>query len=142
MAPPAIAMSKIDAEGIDAICEAIGDRESMTAIAERLGVSIGSFLNWIEADPERSARVRATRMSMARYWDERCERVIDDATDEFTLKKAKEMSHHYRWRASKIAPKEYGERQVIAGDPEAPLVSTPNDQIDARIAALLGKVSP
>jgi hypothetical protein len=45
-----------------------------------------------------------------------------------------------KWVASKLKPKKYGDRQVLAGDPEAPLVSTPNAQIDSRIAELLGKV--
>lgn len=42
-----------------------------------------------------------------------------------------------KWFASKFLPKVYGDRQVIAGDPEAPLVNATEDQLDARINALL-----
>lgn len=104
------ATAAMNAFGVDEVCWLIGEGYSMTAIAMKVKVSIGSLLTWIEADPERSARVRETRAVMARYWDERSERVIEDASDEFELKKAKELSHHYRWRAAKIAPRDYGDR--------------------------------
>lgn len=42
-----------------------------------------------------------------------------------------------KWVASKLKPKVYGDRQVIAGDPEAPLVNATEEQLDARINALL-----
>lgn len=139
MAPQATARDKLDALGVDAVCEAIGDKQSMTAIAEQAGVSIGSLLTWIEADPDRSARVRDARSVMARYWDELSETCIRDAADEFALKKAKELSHHYRWRASKIAPRDYGDRMTLAGDKDAPLHAIPDEQIDARLNELLRK---
>lgn len=41
-----------------------------------------------------------------------------------------------KWSAGKRNGK-YADRQVIAGDPDAPLVSATEDQIDARIHALL-----
>lgn len=50
---------------------------------------------------------------MALHWDERAEAAISAASDEFELRKAKEISHHYRWRASKIAPKDYGDKQQV-----------------------------
>lgn len=110
MAPPATAAAKLDRFGIDAVCEAIVDRESLTAIASRVGVSIGSLITWLDADPERSARAKEARRATARAWDEAAEAKLDQAEDEFGLKKARELAHHYRWRASKIAPAEYGDR--------------------------------
>lgn len=102
---------KLDALGLDAICEAIVERNSLTKIARDAGVPVSGLLGWIEADPERSARVRETRAVTARLWDEQAEQVINSARDEFELKKAKELAHHYRWRGSKIAPREYGDQQ-------------------------------
>ncbi len=104
------ATDKLNKHGVQALCEDIGNGKAMTDIAERLGVSVGSMLVWVEADSERSARVREARRVMARYWDERAESMLDGAEDEFQLKKAKELSHHYRWRSAKIAPREYGEK--------------------------------
>lgn len=141
MAPTPEARMKLDAYGVDAVCADIGDRKTLTAIAEEQGVSIGSLLTWIDGDPERSARVRETRMAMARLWDELAESEIRAATDDMDLRRAKELAHHYRWRAAKVAPRDYGERQVLAGDPDAPLTGVSDDQLDARINALLAKES-
>lgn len=110
MAPPATAAAKLDRFGIDAVCEAIADRESLTSIASRVGVSIGSLITWLDADPERSARAKEARRATARAWDEAAEATLAHAEDEFGLKKARELAHHYRWRASKISPAEYGDR--------------------------------
>ncbi|TMN18478.1 hypothetical protein [Pseudoxanthomonas sp. X-1] len=117
----AAARQILDQYGLEAVCEDIGRGTSMTAIAQERGVSIGSLLTWVEADPERSARVREARSAMARYWDEKAEAGIESAEDEFALKKAKELSHHYRWRASKIAPREYGDKVQHSSDPDNPL---------------------
>lgn len=133
------AIAKLDAYGVDAVCADIGDQMSLTAIAKAQGVSIGSLLTWCEADPERSARVREARTLMARYWDERAEVVISEAKDDFELKKARELAHHYRWRGSKIAPKEYGDKMTLAGDPESPLQGVTDAQLDARLNELLRK---
>lgn len=104
------ASARLDAYGVDAVCEDIGNELSLRGIAAKLGVSPGSLLTWIEADAERSARVREVRQAMGRHWDEKSESVIRDAEDEFALKKAKELAHHYRWRAKAVAPKEYGDK--------------------------------
>lgn len=137
MAPKATARAKLDAFGVEAVCEAIGEGRALRLIAEDAGVSVGSLVTWIEADPERSARVRESRAAMARYWDELSEEVLRNAPDDFELKKAKELSHHYRWRASKVAPREYGDRIQHSNDPDNPFHSVTDAQIDARINELL-----
>lgn len=107
------AKQKLDQAGIEQICDWIVERKTMTAIADAIGVSIGSLIVWINSDPEHSARAREARAETAKLWDEQATKVIENAPDEFELKKARELAHHYRWRASKIAPKEYGERLEI-----------------------------
>lgn len=109
----AFARTKLDAFTEDRVCEMIGDGDSLTLIAKRAEVSIGSLLAWIEHNTERSARVREVRTMMAAYWVERAETEIRDAADEFELKKAKELAHHYRWKASKIAPRDYGDKLEV-----------------------------
>jgi hypothetical protein len=96
--------------GTDAICAAILDGDSMTAIAARVGVSFGSLSAYIASNAERSARVREARTITALLWDEKAEQRIDGAADEFELAKAKDLAHHFRWRAAKIAPKQYGDK--------------------------------
>ena len=108
---------------IDDICKHIANGISLREIAQMEGISPGTLSEWIEADAERSARARASRILAARLWDDMATSVIDSATDSFELAKAKELAHHYRWRASKIAPRDYGDKVAIGGDSNAPPVS-------------------
>jgi len=112
MAPKKLSVAeRIEATGgMDEVARLIADGVPLTEIAKRAGVTDGGLLTWIEADAERSARARAVRQSTARMWDERAADVIGQAADPFELSKAKELAHHYRWRASKIAPRDYGDR--------------------------------
>lgn len=98
--------------GIDAICERITNGESITAIANSFGLDQGSLRYWIASEPSRSVRMREARAITAAACDDEALQRIDDATDNFSLSKAKEAAHHLRWRASKIAPREYGEKVV------------------------------
>jgi hypothetical protein len=113
MAPPPVARAKLDAFGLDNVCEAIAAGESMSALARRLHVGYGQLSVWIASDPERSARVQEARASTAKLWDEEAERLLKKAPDPFELTRARELGHHYRWRASKIAPKEYGDKSTV-----------------------------
>lgn len=115
MSNPGAAREKLNKVGVDAICDDLCAGSSLTGIANEYGVSLGSLLAWIQADTERSARVRETRGAMAKVWDEKAEDEIRQADDEFKLKKARELAHHYRWRAAKVAPGEYGEKVEVKG---------------------------
>jgi hypothetical protein len=117
------AREKLDAYGIDAICADILHPYPMRAIAESIGVSQGSLIAWIGAAPERSARAREARAQTAQMWDAKATEVIEEAGDQFELSRAKELAHHYRWRASKIAPREYGDKitQEHVGEGGAPI---------------------
>jgi hypothetical protein len=104
----------LDALGIDAVCDRIADGATLTAIAAEIEVSKGSLLAWLAADPDRSARAREARSLSARGWDEQAEAEIRRATDAFELAKARELAQHYRWRAAKIAPRDYGDKVQLA----------------------------
>lgn len=110
MAAKPVAQMALDSYGLDAVCESIVDGKSLTHIAEEAGASLTRLLAWIDADPERSARVREARTSTARIWDEKAEAEIRAASDDLSLRKAKELAHHFRWRAAKVAPKDYGDK--------------------------------
>lgn len=128
------AAAKLDAYGLDQVCEDIANRTSLRDIAARVGVNMESFLRWIDRDTNRSARVREVRTWMAKVWEEEAERVIQEAGNDipgegtaaiearkFALAKAKELAHHYRWRAKAIAPKEFGDGVTVRGDKDNPI---------------------
>jgi hypothetical protein len=109
---PPVARERLDAIGFEAVCDDLADGKTLTAIASAACVSYGSLHAWLNFDAERSARAREARQGTACMWDERAAIAIEAATNAFQLAKAKELAHHYRWRASKIAPKEYGEKST------------------------------
>jgi len=106
---PSIA-ERIEAIGINDICSLFADGMTHTAIAAKAGVSHGNLSEWLAADPDRSARAREARTHAARVWDEKALEAIEQAEDPFQLQRARELAQHYRWRASKTAPKEYGDK--------------------------------
>jgi len=113
------AKNRLETLGITEICDAIVNGKSMTQIAKEAGVSIGTLIVWLAGDPERSARAREARAQSARYWDERAAQVIEKARNQLALGKARELAHHYRWRAAKIAPREYGDKLAhVGGGPD------------------------
>lgn len=101
---------------LDYICDRIAEGAYMAAIAHDLGITPGSLTLWVQADPKRSVRVRELRSAMAIIHEESAEQGIAQASDAFELARAKELAHHKRWRASKVAPRDYGDKQ--APEPE------------------------
>jgi transposase len=104
---------KLGHVGLDAICAMIREGQSLRAIAKRVGVQISTLSEWL-SHPDRSARARATRALTAQLWDEKAEEVLNNvnpaAVTPTELGRARELAQHYRWRASKTNPQEYGDK--------------------------------
>lgn len=113
MPTPPTARNALDKYGLDAICADITAGSTLTGISKVLKVDISSLIAWVELEPQRSARVRNARISSAKMWDEKAETLLAGAKTDFKLAQAKELAHHYRWRASKTAPKEYGDKTAV-----------------------------
>lgn len=148
--PPAVGQQKLDAYGLDQICADLSEGQTLTAICQRVGVDIATLFVWIERDPQKLARTREARTRSAKLWDERAEMVIAMAQDPFELAKARELAHHYRWRAKAIAPRDYGEKvtQEHTGKDGGPITMAAVDLkglSDAELEqmqTLLGKAVP
>lgn len=95
---------------MDSIVTMILNCESMTAIALSFGISKATLINFVYSTPDHSARMFDARKQAALIWEEKAEEVIQQAADPFELTRARELAHHYRWRASKIAPHQYGDK--------------------------------
>ena len=91
------------------ILDRIESGELMLAIAENMGVSQSTFWRWCDK-PERSARVELARRKSAQANIEMAEREIRSAGDPFELAKAKELAHHWRWKASKSDSQRFGDK--------------------------------
>ena len=113
---------KLEAVGIEALCDMVIEGMMLREVARKVGAPIMSMMDWIEADPARKARMRQARERSAQLWEEKAEQLLSDADEPFMLSRAKELAHHYRWRASKIAPRSYGDKVELRGSEDAPLV--------------------
>ena len=110
------AAAKLDALGIDALCERLASGESQSEIAASLGIDEGSIRNWLAADSPRSARAREARRQSAMAEDEKALKVLEDLPNDPTtgqVAKAREIASHRRWRAKVRDPESYGDRATI-----------------------------
>lgn len=133
--------SKLDAIGIEEVCEKIEADNSLAEIARGYGISGNALTSWLDADPERSARARASRERAARTCDDEALNAINAlnaASSTAEVAKARELAHHYRWRASKRNPREYGDKLDLNHSGKVELT---DDQVTARLATLLGKAN-
>ena len=105
--------SRLDAVGEDEIYHAILDGQTLMGIAEAHGVTHGALLDWISRDDARAARMVIARQISAWWCDDRALHRVQTAADEFDLQKAREEAIHLRWRASKIAPRVYGDKLQV-----------------------------
>lgn len=96
--------SILDFYGVDWLCDLILDGKTLTAIAEEATVNVSVLVRWIAADEQRSARVNTARRQAGATWDALAEDAISKATTPHQLAVARELAHHWRWRASKIDP--------------------------------------
>lgn len=133
--------TKLDALGIDTVCERIEAGESVGAIADALGIPKRTMWDWIDADSARSARVRASREKSAEAEDDKAEAVLAGLTAASTpaeVARARELASHYRWRASKRNPKTYGDKLDLNHSGKVDLT---DDQVATRLDILLQKAA-
>lgn len=127
----------------DEVISAIENGNSIARIATQLGCNRSVLWRWLEADEQRSARSVRARQIAAGAWDEMAQKGIEDAKDPFELSKAKEMAHHYRWRASKIAPKVYGEKtETTLTGPDGGPVQIARKLDNAELMAIAAQALP
>lgn len=122
MANPGEAEAILDALGIEVLCDRVVDGETLTAICDDIGVNRGSLRRWVALDEKRMKAMHEARVASAQAFDELAEKEIRAAKSKMALSRARELAHHFRWRASKAAPKEYGDKVELSGDKNAPLV--------------------
>lgn len=125
-------MSEFRGTSEDDIIHRIAVGGSISKIAEEFAVHRSVLWKWLEADEKRSARAKEAREHAAEAFDDQAERGIADAFDPFELAKAKERAHHLRWRASKIAPKRYGEKLQV--EAEVSTKTTTDEQLLGMLA--------
>lgn len=100
----------LNAVGIEAMLDEIRKGHNLVEIAEVLDVSIGILLRWIDAELHTQAVDDAFKFS-AEGHIAAAGKAIKNASNEFELKKAKELANHGRFMASKMDRHRYGAEQ-------------------------------
>jgi hypothetical protein len=122
------AQDALDDFGIEAVCDLLSEGAGFRGIARCVGVGVGSVLLWLDRNPGHSARALGARKVTAVLWDEQAEQVLREApSDREEIMRAKELAQHFRWRASKINPREYGDKLDVNHGGMVGVVGIPYD---------------
>lgn len=140
------AKAKLDAFGIDEVCSLIGDCKTLQVIADQIGVAKSRLIVWLLDYPDQYARAKEMQadkmvddiLSIAddgrndTYVDEKGNRVVDQDV----IARSRLRIEARKWLAGKMRPKVYGEKTVIAGDPENPLMVRAAQMSDEQLAKI------
>ena len=105
----------------DTICSRISEGESLRAICrDPYMPSEGTVRGWAVRDVDGCGdRYRAARQMLLEYW---ADQILDIADDEESDPRSRQIRTGVRqWLMSKLAPRRYGDKVQIGGDPESPL---------------------
>lgn len=139
----------------DLICDLLSDGLSLRQICcmedmpER-----NTVFRWLEASPAFQRQYARARELQADHYAEEIIEISDDGSRDYNkdeegnlivdhdhIQRSRLRVDSRKWAASKLAPKKYGDRMQLANDPESPLVGQTDEQIDARLSALMAKAS-
>lgn len=113
---------------LDAICARIADGESLRTICESEGMpKRRTVLDWLESDEAFRAKYARAREAQADVMDEKILETAEAATPE-NAAAARVKIDAFKWRASKLKPKVYGDKVALTGDEENP-IHTRNTQV-------------
>lgn len=102
---------------IDVAVEFLLEGKTYRKIAEHFKVSISTLHKHLSKD-EHSARVREALSMSADEYADMAEKVLieaewDENMGDFDLKKARELSQYYKWKAAKRNPRRYSDKLDI-----------------------------
>lgn len=117
------AQAKLDAVGMDEICERTANCVPMRTIAADIGVSWATMVSYVNANAERIEQYARAREAQAEKMAEEILAIADDSagdtytdsngsvrTDQEVIGRSKLRVDSRKWLASKMFPKRYGDR--------------------------------
>lgn len=117
-----------------AICESVlrgmaVDGLSCFKACEAAGVAHSTFLTWVDSDRSLSDRYARAREDLIekiatdtmRIADEPVPTTMNGSTDAGAVQKQRLQVDTRKWLLSKLAPKKYGDKLELTGDPDRPV---------------------
>lgn len=111
-----------------AVLDGMAGGLSLRKAAKAAEVPPQTFLDWCTDDPALAGRYARAREAMIDvYFDELMDTVkrepviADGKVDNGEVQHRRLYADTLKWALSKVAPKRYGDRVEIAGDPDAPV---------------------
>lgn len=142
------AQDKINAIGIDAICDDVIECVPLRKIAAKCNVSFGTLAAYLSR-PEHIDQYARARESQADKMAEDILQIADDGlndtytddsgndrTNQDVIARSRLRVDARKWLASKMAPKKYGEKLDLNHSGSIDLT---DEQLDAKLTNLLGK---
>lgn len=104
---------RIEEFGIENITRLVAEGETLRNIAKRIGASAQTLVEQLRATPERARAYEAALVAAAQMFDEMALEVLESATTNIEVQRAREIAAHYRWRAKAANPKRYSDKVQI-----------------------------
>lgn len=109
---------------MDRVCEHVANGDSLRSFCAAEGLAYRTVLDWIERDETRTAHYARARESRADLVFDALDDVSEAAvTAENAVQVAglRLKADNIKWKLARMAPKKYGEKLELAGDPQAPI---------------------
>src|ERR1035438_6815171 len=103
------------------IYECIASGDSAREAARKHDISEAVIRLWRDTKPEFSARYTRAVIARAEVFFERGNDIAMTIRTGEQAQIARVQLDWLKWAASKLGPKQYGDRSTLAGDPDAPL---------------------
>lgn len=139
--------SLYNAEVADSICVLISQGKSLTSICQLVDMpSFPTVMNWLGQEDRKEFLDKYTRAreSQADYLAEEIIDISDNGALQADDRRIRIDTR--KWYAGKVRPKKYSDKQIIAGDPDAPINHHHTGKIDmgaeliaSAIERILGK---
>lgn len=129
---------RIEAVGIDALCEFVANGESLNAFAKLHGFAYVTLLDWINSDANRSENYAHAREARADLTFDQLDEVSEEATRAATAVEVQGLrlkSDNIKWKLARMNSKKYGEKLALGGADDLPPIKTMTDeQLDKKLA--------
>jgi hypothetical protein len=139
----------------DVICERLAKPESLRSICDDDDMpSKTTVLRWLRQNEEFRTQYARAREDQADAFADEILDISDDGRRDYAkdedgnevvdhdhIQRSKLRVETRKWLMGKMAPKKYGDRLQLANDPDDPIGTLTDEQIEAKLAALLEKAN-